>query len=78
MAKEMRRTGLFSAVSADGSIHEIVEWTEFYDATSTSSTHREWVPGMRSLTLRSGEHVNHLGDDEYEVVSSSLRLRKAK
>jgi len=78
MAKELRLTGRFSAVAGDGSAHEIVEWTEFHDVTSRSSTYREWQPGMKSLQLRSGEHVNHLGDDEYEVVVSSMRLRKAK
>jgi hypothetical protein len=78
MAKELRLTGQFSAVAADGSAYNILEWTEFHDVNSMSSTHREWQAGMKALTLRSGEHVNYLGDDEYEVVRRSLRLRKAK
>ncbi len=78
MAKELRLTGQFSAVAADGSAYDILEWTEFHDVTCMSSTHREWLAGMKALKLPSGEHVNSLGDDEYEVVTSSLRLRKAK
>lgn len=78
MVQGDRQTGKFSTVAADGSEHEVIEWTKYIDVTTRGSESREFVPGLKTLTLRDGQHVNRLGDDEYEVVASGLRLRKAK
>lgn len=78
MATKTKETGRIQAVAADGTHYEIIELTDFIEVSTLGSSSREWQPGLRSLMLRNGQNVNSLGDDEFEVGTSGLRLRKAK
>ena len=78
MATVTKETGRIQTVAADGTSYEVIELTDFIEVATLGSSRREWQPGLRSLMLRNGQNVNSLGNDEFEVVTSGLRLRKAK
>ena len=65
--KETRRMGSFTAKDAKGSLHTIYVFQDFIDV-GTLSNPNEVAPGMRSLKTQKGEHVNSLGNGQYEIV----------
>ena len=73
--KKIERTRSFVATGTDGRTYTVIEYTEFIDATSTESTQKEWVPGLKSYKLRDGDPVNALPDGQFEIARTGVRLR---
>lgn len=74
MNKQIKKTGGFVASGSDGKIYTVVEYTEFIDATTVSDTQTQWVPGMKTLKLENGEHVNPVDGGGFEVARTGVSL----
>lgn len=74
--RQTRKTGQFVAVADDGRTFTIEEFTNFIDAGSMENPIAE-IEGLKGLRTSDGMHVNVLGDGEYKIVETGLKLRKA-
>lgn len=73
MEKHTRHTGTFDAQDEQGHTHTIYVYTEFHQAETFG--HSEEVEGLKEFTLANGQHVNHLGKGEYEIVETGQKLK---
>lgn len=79
MFKKTIQTGSFTAITNDDDEEvEICIFKDLIDA-STMSEPNKWIEGkLRTLLTADGHHVNHLGDDLYEILypMGSKKARK--
>jgi len=71
-SEELRR---FPAVRADGKDCEILERITHSCEVQEDGSLGEPVVVNRRFDLRTGERVNHLGDDDYELDEGGDRLK---
>ena len=71
-----RITATFQAKGEDGRTYKINEWTEFHDATTLVSKHKEEARGLSSYKLDNGDQLNQKSPTEYVVVLTGLRLAR--
>jgi hypothetical protein len=69
-----RRTGQISAKDEQGQEYQVIEYTEFHDA-STFGNPDNWVEGLKEYRLNDGSHVNKTSETEFEIVKSGVKLR---
>ena len=74
MAKEVRHTGSFVAVSEDGAERTIHIFTDILDARTFNDPHAE-LPGLRQLRTERGDAVNRLDKGKYQIVVTGEILR---
>jgi hypothetical protein len=74
--KRIERTGAFDAIGTDGRTYQVIEYTEFHDASTVHGAQNNWVPGIKSYRLRYGDPVNALPDGDFEIARTGLRLRR--
>lgn len=77
--KKTEQTGRFVVLTDDDDKSvDVFIWKDLIDV-STSSEPNKWLDGkLKTLLTADGDHVNNLGDDEYEILYSmgSKRARK--
>ena len=73
--KTRRKTGEFVAQTEDGTTLTIEEFTDFVHAGGMGDPKAE-VEGLKTLLTRDGMHVNVLGDGEYQIVETKVKLRR--
>ena len=73
--KRTRKTGHFVAKAEDGTTVTIDEFTDFIDAGGMGDPNAE-VEGLKTLRTPDGMHVNVLGDGEYEIVETGVKVRR--
>jgi hypothetical protein len=69
-----RKVRTIGAIGANGRPVLVDEYQEFIDATTSDSTTREWLPGMKRLELRSGGAVNFIDETTLQIVTTGERL----
>ena len=74
--KTRTKTDEFRAFAEDGTSVTIEEFTDVIDASSMGNPKAK-IGGLKTLLTVDGMHVNVIGEGEYEVVETGLRLRKA-
>ncbi len=74
--KKTRKTGEFLAVADDGQTFTIEEFTVFLNAGSMRNPNEE-IAGLKSLRTSDGRSVNVIGEGEYKIVGTGVKLRKA-
>ena len=72
--KQIRETARFWATDETGNQYQIIELTEFFDASSPGNPD-EWKPGLKSYRLENGTAVNR-DDDEFVIFDSGVRLHR--
>jgi hypothetical protein len=73
--KRTKKTREFVAQAEDGTTVTIEEFTDFVHAGGMGDPNAE-VEGLKSLVTTDGMHVNVLGEGEYEIVESGLKVRR--
>ena len=66
------------AVTAEGKPCEILERLTFERSVQADGTLSDARQINRRFDLRTGERVNHLGDDDYELDLTGDRLRRVR
>jgi hypothetical protein len=74
--KTRMKTNEFTALAEDGTSVTIQEFTDLIDVSSADNPNAR-IRGLKTLLTVDGMHVNVVGEGEYEVVQTGLRLRKA-
>lgn len=72
---ETRRVGQFTAAGDDGKDYTVIEFRDFIHVTYFDNK-RDTTEGLRSFKLPSGHHVNCTDQDNYEIVSTGIKLRR--
>jgi hypothetical protein len=75
MQSKTEKTGELILRGTDGKNYRVLEFTEFWDATTIHDSHRKWTPGALSYKLPNGESVNLLSDGNYQIVRTGLILK---
>jgi hypothetical protein len=70
-----KKTNEFKTQSQDGKTVMIYEFTEFLDAGSFKKPNAR-VEGLKSFLTSDGKHVNFIGEGEYKIVETGVRLRR--
>ena len=66
------------AITAEGKPCEILERLTFERSVQADGTLSDARQINRRFDLRTGERVNHLGDDDYELDLTGDRLRRVR
>ena len=73
MQNRVKETNRYVASGSDGKSYSVIEYTEFLN-TSTLLDSSSWTPGMKSLKLANGDHVNKVSDGKYQIVRTGVTL----
>jgi hypothetical protein len=73
--KTRMKTDEFTALAEDGTSVTIEEFTDLIDAGTLDNPNAS-IRGSKTLLTGDGMHVNVVGEGEYEVVGTGLRLRR--
>jgi hypothetical protein len=75
--QEQRQTDRIIAVDDDGDEYVIIEYTTFIEFRPISGP-ATWTKGTKELRLDTGQHVNWIDDDTFQIVSNDRVLRRLK
>lgn len=72
-----QRTDSFTAHAKDGSVYQIYEFTQMLNAQTIHDAGPKLEPGIKAYRLQNGDPVNRIGDGEFEIVRTSVRVTRA-
>ncbi len=70
MTKEIKHTGSFVATDENGDEHTVFVFSEYNVIRDRGAKRR--VPGLKSLQLSDGRHVNRVDKGHYELVDTPM------
>lgn len=76
--QQIEQTGEFYASGKDGQTYRIIEFTHFVDTTTIHITGSSRIPGMKSLRLPNGKHINPIDGDVYEIAETKERITRKR
>jgi hypothetical protein len=72
------KTGSFTALGSDGKTYQVIEWSKRLPTGTLLDTSPQYETVLEKLTLSTGDHVNSLGPDEYQVLKTGVRLKRKR
>jgi hypothetical protein len=64
----------FIAKSDSGTRYRVYIWQHWVDASTLQAPGA--VPGLKEARLSTGEQVNSIDDDTYEIVQTGVRIKR--
>ena len=73
--KKIKLIDQFKAISETGKIFTLLVRQEFLVPDSFEGYGKE-IPGFKTISTSTGQHVNRIDDAHYEIVASGIKVTK--
>ena len=70
----LKETGRFKAIDSNEQIYNIIEYTNYIDASTLSG--KQFVEGLKELHTDNGLRVNRINDEEFCIAESGVSIRR--